>query len=231
MFGRVVSFGTDNTTDFPAGTDAQKRFANVRQIIQDLDKAKAGQQAGGNTAKAVLLDGLRLDIQNIARTASAIDLDEPGFADKFPFPPSGSDADLLTSADACIERLKEKPADDAATKAAKAALVAKFLAYELPAGFVQDLAEDRAAIEAAQDELESGRSSGVASTAAVGRLIREGAKEITHLDAIMHNKYARNPDKLRAWESASHIERAPQREKTPANVTTVNIPQPTSVAA
>ena len=29
----------------------------------------------------------------------------------------------------------------------------------------------------------------------------------------MHNKYARNPDTLRAWDSASHIERAPKREK------------------
>jgi len=32
----------------------------------------------------------------------------------------------------------------------------------------------------------------------------------------MHNKYARNPDKLRAWDSASHIDRAPQRAKKPA---------------
>ena len=40
-------------------------------------------------------------------------------------------------------------------------------------------------------------------------------KEVTYLDAIMHNKYARNPDKLRAWQSASHVERAPQREKIP----------------
>jgi len=35
------------------------------------------------------------------------------------------------------------------------------------------------------------------------------------LDTVMRNKYARNTDKLRAWDSASHIERAPQREKTP----------------
>jgi len=31
----------------------------------------------------------------------------------------------------------------------------------------------------------------------------------------MRNKYTRNADKLRAWDSASHIERAPQREKKP----------------
>jgi hypothetical protein len=50
-------------------------------------------------------------------------------------------------------------------------------------------------------------------------LIREGMKELNYLDGIMHNKYALNPDKLRAWESASHIERAPQRQKEPAAVT------------
>ena len=42
----------------------------------------------------------------------------------------------------------------------------------------------------------------------------------------MHNKYARNPDKLRAWESASHIECAPQREKKPAGGTTPPKPNP-----
>ena len=33
------------------------------------------------------------------------------------------------------------------------------------------------------------------------------------LDATLPNKYARQPDKLRAWQSASRVERAPQREK------------------
>jgi len=37
------------------------------------------------------------------------------------------------------------------------------------------------------------------------------------LDAIMHNKYGGQPDKMAAWTSASHVERSPQR----------NNPQPT----
>lgn len=78
---------------------------------------------------------------------------------------------------------------------------------------MQHLTDDRKAIDSANTNLESDREGGVASTAAVGRLIGDGMKEITYLDAIVHNKYARDPDKLRAWESASHIERAPQREK------------------
>jgi len=45
---------------------------------------------------------------------------------------------------------------------------------------------------------------------------KAGMAEVTQLDAIMRNKYARNPDKLTAWDSASHIERAPQRAKKPA---------------
>lgn len=47
----------------------------------------------------------------------------------------------------------------------------------------------------------------------MGRLIREGMKEVNYLNAIMHNKYSRNAEKLRAWESASHIERTQRPKK------------------
>jgi hypothetical protein len=53
----------------------------------------------------------------------------------------------------------------------------------------------------------------------VGRLIKAGMKEVNYLNAVMHNNYSREGDKLRAWESASHIERAPQREKPPTKPT------------
>jgi len=63
--------------------------------------------------------------------------------------------------------------------------------------------------------IESDDGEGVESTAAIGRLIKAGMKEVNYLDAIVRNKYTRNADKLRAWDSASHIERAPQRERKP----------------
>jgi hypothetical protein len=63
------------------------------------------------------------------------------------------------------------------------------------------------------NDRETGHIGGVQSTAAVGRLIKAGMKEVNYLDAIVHNKYSRDGDKLRAWKSASHIERAPHREK------------------
>ena len=33
------------------------------------------------------------------------------------------------------------------------------------------------------------------------------------LDTIMGNKYARQPEKLKAWQAASRVHRAPKREK------------------
>ena len=215
MFKRVDTFGDSNAADFTAGGEAAKGFAAIKKTIADLDGAKAGQRRGGSTSKEVLLDALRLDVQNITRTARAMDQNEPGMAAKFPAPASASDAALLTAADAILAKLFANQSDSVAVKAEKAALVAKFVAHELPADFVKNLDDDRAAIDDAQQAQETGREGGVESTAAVGRLIRDGMTNVNLLDAMMHNKYARNPEKLRAWLSASHIERAPQREKKP----------------
>src|SRR5258707_8178911 len=99
MFVRAKTFGQDNAADFTAGSAAATRFANLAQIINQLDTAKAGQKRDGVTAKEVLFDALRLDMQNIARTARAIAQDQPGFADKFRLPVNPAQTALLTTAD------------------------------------------------------------------------------------------------------------------------------------
>jgi hypothetical protein len=201
MFGRVQTFGQDNSSDFAADSKASIHFNAISSIIQEIDAAKAVQRGGRATAKEVLLDGLRLDLHNIARTARAIEQDEPGVAARFRLPDSPSQTALLTAVDTFLVELK------------KPGVATKFIAYELAADFVKDLEDDRKAAAAAQDAEESKDAEGVTSTAAIGRLIRDGMKEVNHLDAIMHNKYTRTPEKLHAWRSAKHTERAPQREK------------------
>jgi hypothetical protein len=52
----------------------------------------------------------------------------------------------------------------------------------------------------------------VGSTALIAKLVRDGMKEVNYLDAIVRNKYKGNADKLRAWESASRIERDAVRQ-------------------
>lgn len=216
-FKRVQAFGDANAADFAAGSVAQTNFAKIDQTIVGLDKAKAGQVGNANTSMETLLNAVRLDIQNITRTAAAIDQDEPGFADTFHPPKAYNPAALLTTADAFLLQLAVLPTDDAATKTAKTALAAKFVAHEMNVNFVTNLQTDRAAITSEAENIEDGSEDRIGSTAIISPLIQQGMKAVNTLDAIMHNKYGAQPDKLAAWASASHIERDPQR----------NNPQPT----
>jgi hypothetical protein len=46
--------------------------------------------------------------------------------------------------------------------------------------------------------------------------MNERDQRVAELDAIMHNKCARQPEKPCAWQNASHVERASQHgKKTP----------------
>lgn len=106
-------------------------------------------------------------------------------------------------------------------------VAAKLIAKELPATFVEDLTQDVKAISKALSD----RTESLSSTAAIGRLIGEGMKEVNYLDAIMNNKYSRNSDRLRAWDSASRIERRPQRDKPVSETTSVAPEQAKTQAA
>jgi hypothetical protein len=208
-FQRIKTFGTDNAADFAPTSTATANFAAITTVVAGLDSAKAGQKPGKNTSKEVLVDDMRLDIQNITRTASAIALEQPGFADSFRPPVNDNEGALLTTTDKFLQQFAAQPA-----------LVAKFVAHEMNAGFVTHLQADRAAITTAQKQQETTREGGVGSTATVGSLIAQGMKALTTLDAIMHNKYGSNPDKMAAWLTAAHIERDAKRAKqTPAPAT------------
>jgi hypothetical protein len=213
---RVLVFGDENAADFAAGGKAAESFTRLRAIQAALGQARVGQQVPtGRTALEVLFDALRMDLQNLTRTARTIAQEQPGFADAFRLPAPPTDGTLLTTADAFVDRLAAKAEDDDATKIRKTAMTAAFVAHELPADFVTHLQADAQAIRAEQHEREKDRASGVGSTAIIGPLLQEASEIVTTLDAVMHNKYTRVPDKLRAWKSASHVERAAQREKKP----------------
>jgi hypothetical protein len=82
---------------------------------------------------------------------------------------------------------------------------------------VHQLIADRDALVNFRDQLGGEDQTGVISTAAIGRLMRAGMKEVKYLDAIVRNTYAQNPDYLRAWASASTLERPPRRKKQAAS--------------
>jgi hypothetical protein len=215
-FTRVRAFGLNHSEDFLPASKAGGHFSNVARIIKELEAARLVQHANGLHSTEPLAERLRLMLQDLTRTARAIAQDEPGFADPFRPPENAGLSALLTAVDAILLKLLETADDTKAIKAAKAALIARFVQHEMPADFVTRIAADRAAINSARAAQESGENETVQSTAAVGRLVRDGTKEVIYLDAIVRNKYARNPDKLRAWMSASHVERPRRLSKKPS---------------
>ena len=213
VFKRVQTFGVVNAADFAKGSLALANFAAIDQVITGLDEAKAGQVGNANTSMETLLNAVKLDLHNIARTAAAIDQTEPGFADSFGPPSAYNPGALLTAADAFLLQLAVQPGDSAAVKTAKAALVAKFAAHEMNASFVTVLQNDRQAITDEQSAMESDSEDRVGNTANISPLIQQGMAAVNTLDAIMHNKYGSTPDTMAAWATASHVERAAQSSK------------------
>ena len=213
----VQTFGREHAADYPANSKAAALLASLDTLLADLTQAKVG-QLRSPVSKETLLDALHLDQRNIARTARAMELAvEPGFASSpYRLPDNPAYAAVLTHADALLALLEDRPVDTPAQTAAKTALRAKFVAYELPADFVTDLRADIDALRAAFASQRVDNQEGVENTSAIGTLLGQGQTLVTQLDAIMHNKYARQPDVLRAWMSASHVERAPTRAKSPA---------------
>ena len=209
---RVNTFGIEHHSDLPAGCEAIARFANVGTFSGKLNGFKVGQLRGPASLQA-LLDALWLDFKDIARTARAIDLDEPGFIGFYRLPGETTESSIKTHADSVLARLEDAHADTPDQLAEKAALRARFIGKLTPADFVEDLRADRDAIDGKNLTNTAGNLKGLESTESISVLLVEGGQEVTRLDAMMQNLYRSNPAKLHAWLAASRVERSPKRKK------------------
>ena len=215
---RVKTFGRDHAADFAPGGKAAALFGELDSLIAELTDARVG-QLRGPVGKQEVIEALNEDFKDIARTARAIALDDPAFpAAAYRHPATYVETPVATHADALLALLEDQPADSPAQKTAKAALRAKFTAYELPADFVTDLRADRDALTACNTGKHSDNQEGVEATAAIDDLLAQAQSVITRLDAAVKNKYARDPEKLAAWKSASHTVK-PERKEKPAEPT------------
>ena len=218
---RVQTYGIENVADFAAGSKAKGHFANVDSLLVLLVGAAAGQKPK-RISKTTLLDALGIDLLNISRTARQLELKENGFAAPYLLPANTSEPALIIHTEGLLRRLEDQSDDTAAVKTAKAALRGRFIEYELPVDFVAHLRADLKAIADATRFNQGEGLGGVEDTELIGQLLGKLNTEIAELNAIMHNKYTRQPEKLRAWRSACHVERAPHREKK-----TPTLPGPT----
>lgn len=199
---RVLTFHLENAADFPSPSKAVGLFTELDGILAELTQARVGQLRTPVT-KQTLLDALFTDFKDIARTARAIALDESGFpAAAYRFPSDYSEATATTHAESLLKLLEGTE---------NTPLRAKFTAFEIATDFVSDLRADLQAIHSINHGKNSDNLEGVENTSAIDTLLSKAQGIITRLDAIVQNKYSRNPDKLTAWKSASHVERTAKK--------------------
>jgi hypothetical protein len=216
MFLRVRQHGTDEAAGLASHTFAASLFANLSQVIAELDAHSGAQSSGLTTArqstrsKAVARDEVERDLKAISRTARSMSQRVPGVEQKFRLSRDLKDQDLLTTA--------RMFASDALP------LKVEFVKRGLPATFLDDLNDDITAFEEALTQRTQGTTTHVNATASIDDLIERGMNTVRELDPIMRNIYADNTGKLAAWLSASRVERPPRRAPQPP--TTPTTPKP-----
>jgi hypothetical protein len=196
----VDAFGQKYLADLKPDSKGAAYKASIAEIITRLETTRVEQQHPKVTSIEVLLDALLLDLKAIGKTARAVAQDIPGFADPFILPTYNPTA-VLNAADSFIAALK------------KEGVLQHFIDHEASPDLLKNLEDDVRKIRKAHSTLSTGTTSAVGKTKAVGLLIAEGMKTVNYLDAIVTNKYARDAEVLRAWQTASHVERAPKREE------------------
>lgn len=219
---RVQTFGIDNAGDFAPTSKGRELFLKLDPILEKLLRARVG-QVRTPVGKKTAISALFADFKDIARTSRSIALEDSGFpASTYRYPSDYTEATATTHSDSLLKLLEDNTAPVAAggdtpeQLSAKAALRAKFIAFEMDADFVEDLRADRDALDGINRGKHSDNHEGVESTAAIDTLLDEAQDIVTLLDAIMHNKYRGNPDKLHAWKRAARIERAARKTKADA---------------
>ncbi len=230
---RIQTFGRENTADFTENSKGKALFGRIDQDLTDLALAKVG-QIPGRASKATLLDALWLDFKAIARTARSIGpTDLGGSTADYAMPDDFTEAKIKTHALKLLRTLEnndnaiEKGGDTAAQKTAKAALRAQFIAWEIAPDFVEDLRADYDALLAATQHNQAENQEGIENTEAITQLLLAASQDVEALDTLIQNKYARQPEKLHVWQTASRIHRSPQRAKKPATgATTPPAPTP-----
>jgi hypothetical protein len=205
MLTRFDGFCDTLTNDFAANSVGKQLFANLKTKIAEAESLGAAETSGrtsvrhGTGMRNQAREALRDDLEAISRTARMMADDIPALLNKFPMPSRSTDQALINAARAFLTDAQPYKA--------------QFIAHELPADFLEDLADDIEALETAIADQGSGIGDQVAAGAGLGDALDEGVDIVRKIGVIIRNKYANRSDVLAALTSASHIERAPRRSK------------------
>jgi hypothetical protein len=206
MLARVRDFHSTRATSFPAASRGSELFAELGDTLREIEvnaEAKvshASAAAQGTANRSAARASLRASLEALSRTARAMSLDTLGLDKRFQMPRGNSDQSLLITAHVFFTNAEP--------------FKAEFIRNELAPTFHDDLRALISDFEQSITTQNQSRGARVSATRGVKTAVEHGVELVRRLDAVVRNKFAADPASLAAWESASHVERAPRRSKT-----------------
>jgi len=185
----------------PKGGDV--KFASARAKVAALIPqvgAKQAQQASGSYGQTTMDQVVERQelvelLRTTNRTAAAIasDKNDPGLMDRFRMPAVTNDALLVATGEAFANAIMEL------------SLAADFTEHGYEGDIVADLNAEAADLRDAEADQGGALQEQGGATASLPSLLKEGAKAVKTLDAIIKNRFRNDPATLGAWKIASHV--------------------------
>lgn len=202
----IKGFRQEFPEDFPAGSDEAEQADAVEAALAAIEQY-GGEQASdfGNVrfaynSKGIARVNLRETLEDWETAGRSLAYKIPGIDLIFRVPNKMTDAQLLAVARSFIEQ---------------APTYAAGLRNRLGATCVADLQTLVDAFEASLVPPEEATGAQVENTAQLGEAVRQGSVARRILKDLMKLKYRDNAPRMRAWESASHLERTGKKDKPP----------------
>ena len=203
MLLSVRQFGLSRAAAFPANSRGRELYNAVDTSIRNMESHAATQALHAHALREktaqrkVALDALRRSMGAISRTARSMSASAPGLAERFRRPPNKDGRVWVATAHAFVTEAEP--------------LAEEFVGRGMPPDFVDELKAHILAFEQSEDGQAQKSAEQVAATAALAEAAEQGLGAVRELDPIVRNVYASNDAELAAWESASHVARAPRR--------------------
>ena len=194
---RILVFGTDNPTAFPATGAMRNALARMASLDGELDALAPSQETAFSQSKGAtvtlhgLLEAVHADLVSLSQISQAVEDDNPALRDLFRLPAVNRQQNWIDMADAVPEKLTPH--------------LALFQDYGLEQDFLPDLAADVAAYKAAFGGRSGQRQSRSGDTHDIEAKIVEGKRLVKKLEVFAGRRFASDPALMGRWMEASTL--------------------------
>ena len=198
---RCIAFGDERPEGFTEETARGKSLAKLRALqkrIEELDAECATHdrtRMQGTSGKQDDREAITKMLTSIDKTGDLVGLDYTELKGAFQRPKANSNDQTLLSTARSIA-------------AAVALHKAKFLEYDMPEDFAEQLEARTASFEQAMQRKVSGASAKSTTNSELDAAFRAADQELRRLDTLVRNKYGDDPATMAAWEHAYRLGRS-----------------------